>query len=301
MRALLQTTLIAAMCSLALSPHAYAKKRVAVKADASPAFEAFRGEAGDRPLSYIFAEGEFFGDSTRGTQIKEVSLRSILETLAEDFAVQNFYPTTDTKSADMLIVVHWGGIERLEDPTKFMALERAFEGLREQAQLSISGDGAAANSPYNTFDPSDTRFELLQHNTDMMAEQMSDARIARILGFDEDLAREREKAFPSTLEETLLHQMQDERYLVIVMAWDNRALSEKGEKNLLWSTRISMRALGSSFDEAVALMSGAAAPYFGQESGGLQNHVYRRQEYKVEMGEVEVVESGKSAEDEIEE
>lgn len=292
-QSLSQLLLAVALLCLAAAP-AHAKKRVAVKTDASPAFLELR-EQSERPLTYVFAEGEFFGDSTRGNKIAKTELRSILEMLAEDMVQQNFFPTTDTAAADMLIVVHWGGLEKPDDPTRLMALERAFEGLRESA-IQQSAGGGGESDPFNSFDPMETRFEMLQHSTDVQSDQMSEDRIARIIGFDEELAKERQKPFASTLEETLLHQLQEERYLVILMAWDNKALAADGSKELLWTARLSMKALGSNFEEAVALMSGAAADFYGTDSGGLKTRVYKRSEYKVEMGEIEVVESGNQLE-----
>lgn len=292
-RSLVQLLLAVASLCLAASP-AIAKKRVAIKTNASPDFLELR-EQSQRPLTYVFGEGEFFGDSTRGRKIADTELRSILETLAEDMVQQNFFPTTDTAAADMLIVVHWGGVEKLEDPTKLMALERAFEGLRLSAQQEAAGGGMESD-PFNAYDPMQTRFDMLQHSADMTSERMSENRIAQIIGFDEELARERQKPFASTLEETLLHQLQEERYLVILMAWDNKALAAGSSKNLLWTARLSMKALGSGFEEAVALMSGAAANYYGTDSDGLKTRVYKRHEYKVEMGEIEVLESGSELE-----
>lgn len=291
-------------CSLVASP-AFAKARIALKAKATDTFETFRTEIGDRPLTYVFAEGEFFGDSLRGNKIKKTAFREIAETLAEDFVTQNFLPTSDLKTADMLIVVHYGGVEINEDPMRLMALERAFEGIREQAEQGIAAGNAGTDpgesSPFDTYDAMDTRFDMLAHDTNLSSEAMQQARLANLLGFDEELKEERQKPFPSTLEERLMHDMYDERYLVIIMAWDQQAMIHRGEKRLLWLTRTSMKALGSNFDEAIKLMSGAAAPYYGQNSIGLETRTYKRQEYKIEMGEIEVVESGKAAEEEIKE
>lgn len=264
----------------ALQPAA-AKKRVSVNARASQQFIDFREQNDFAPLNYVFAQGEFFGDSTHGKRIAEVEFNKLLTIIAEDLVAQEFYPTTESKTADMLIVVHWGGVEKFDDPTKRIAIEKVYDDL------------FSANNPegsdYVHSDPMETRFDLVQDETDRLFEEMTDAKMARLLGFDEDLERERRKVSPTALEETLLTRMQQERYLVILMAWDNRALQEKGEKKLLWSAHLSMKTLGTNFEEAVAYMSEAGGDYYGLKTDGIKSRRYQKEHYEVELGDIEVV------------
>lgn len=268
---------------------AFAKKRVSINARASDQFIEFREQNDYAPLSYVFAKGEFFGDSTHGARIAEVEFNKLATTIAEDLAERQFFPTTEAKTADMFIVVHWGGVEKFQDPTKMIAMEKVYDALY------------AANNPegldYVATDHMETRFDLVQDETDRMFEEMTDAKMARLLGFDEDLARERQKVNPTALEETLLMRMQQERYLVILMAWDNRALQERGEKKLLWTANLSMKTLGTNFDEAVAYMSDAASDYYGLQTAGLKSRRYKQEYYEVELGEIEVVSSENAEED----
>ncbi|MDQ8185688.1 hypothetical protein [Pelagicoccus sp. SDUM812002] len=261
-------------------------KRVVVKSKASANFIEIRKQSDFAALSYVFAQGERFSDSSRGDAVSNVDFQSIAETLAIDLGEQNFIPTKEPENADILLVIHWGGIERFEDPTKMLALERAYEGV----QQSVDNVG----SDYVAYDAWETRFDLVQHESDLIHERMNDAKMARLLGFDEDIARERKKPFSTTLEETLLVQMQQERYLIIIMAWDNQVLRATGEKKLLWSTHMNMKALGTNFEDAIAFMSGAAVGYFGTESDGIKSQLYKQDEYQIEMGELEVIESGTS-------
>lgn len=284
-------SLLASILLIAISANQLeAKKRVAVKSYATKDFIELREKNDFAPMSYVFGQGEMFGSSTRGNSIAKIKFHDIAKTLATDLAEQSFFPAPDAENADLLLIVHWGGIEKLEDPTRFLALEKVFEDLQR------------ANSPqateFDAFDPLEGRFDLLGNEASRMQEIMSTARIARLLGFDEDLEREREKPVASSLEETLLTYMQQERFLVIVMAWDYELLRRNEGKKLLWSAHMSMKALGTDFEDAISFMSGAAVGQFGIQTDRVSSHVFKRDEYKIEMGELEVVESGESVEEE---
>ncbi|MBC2607999.1 hypothetical protein [Pelagicoccus albus] len=291
---------IALLGMLILSPTLDAKVRVAVKARSSNAFLEQRELDHNQPLSYVFAQGDFFGNSTRSDRIKQVDFLEIAETLSESLAAQNFLPAQDQAAADMLLVVHWGAVEKFEDPNRDFALQQAYEGIAEMNQNLPPG--ASPNSsytpPYSDMYSSDqARFDSLKYNNSLQSERMQENQIAEILGFDDDLAKERAKPFATTDEVRMLTQLQQERYLIVVMAWDFQELSKNNKKRLLWTTRISMKALGSSYKDAVLLMSKAGEAYYGNVSEGLETKVYKRDEYKIELGDLEVVESGEAVQE----
>jgi hypothetical protein len=90
-------------------------------------------------------------------------------------------------------------------------------------------------------------------------------------------------------EERLKRMIDEERYFIILMAYDYKKVKE-GEEVLLWRTRYSMRALGQSFTVAIGQMNDIAGDYFGDNMKGL---ITKRFDDKsdVKMGEVEVIDS----------
>ena len=66
-------------------------------------------------------------------------------------------------------------------------------------------------------------------------------------------------------------------------------------RNLLWTTRYSIRTLGQSFAEAIQDMNFVAGDFFGKNIEGL-NQRRASDKSRVEMGDIEVLETGDEAE-----
>jgi hypothetical protein len=108
---------LAALGLLALSLPLAADERVALTATASPDYtqRKFDG-AKPRPETYVFLEGKRTEGITADRSIDGMPFRRIVEYLAPELAKQQYFPTTDIKNADLLLVVHWGTtIPRITD------------------------------------------------------------------------------------------------------------------------------------------------------------------------------------------
>ena len=94
---------------------------------------------------------------------------------------------------------------------------------------------------------------------------------AQNLGYDSALAATTGLEFTALGQrrQDLLDELVDNRYYVVLMAYDFQVLAREKEHNLLWETRYSIRKRGSDFDRQLSAMTQAAARYFGQDSHGL--------------------------------
>ena len=63
--------------------------------------------------------------------------------------------------------------------------------------------------------------------------------------------------------------LNEERYFLVVIAFDNQKFIKTQEKEILWVTRFSMRAKGSSFKQAFPELTATASDYFGKHVKGL--------------------------------
>jgi hypothetical protein len=81
----------------------------------------------------------------------------------------------------------------------------------------------------------------------------------------------------------------EERYFVILMAYDFRALAKGTKPKLLWSAHFNMCSPGHSFTSALPAMSAVAAQFFGRNTNGLIVNARRVPEGRVEVGEPKVV------------
>jgi hypothetical protein len=68
----------------------------------------------------------------------------------------------------------------------------------------------------------------------------------------------------------MLNELEEDRYFVVLMAYDFQAMKHKKSK-LLWETHISIREPSNAFDERLLGMVSGAAGFFGRDSGGLKH------------------------------
>jgi hypothetical protein len=68
----------------------------------------------------------------------------------------------------------------------------------------------------------------------------------------------------------MLNELEEDRYFVVLMAYDFQAMKHEKSK-LLWETHISIREHSNAFDERLLGMVSGAAGFFGRDSGGLKH------------------------------
>jgi len=67
----------------------------------------------------------------------------------------------------------------------------------------------------------------------------------------------------------LVNEIEENRYFVVLMAYDFPLLWGKKQHKLLWETRFSVSEVHNQFDKALPLMARYASQYFGEPSNGL--------------------------------
>jgi hypothetical protein len=64
-------------------------------------------------------------------------------------------------------------------------------------------------------------------------------------------------------------EIEDDRYFVVLMAYDFQLMWKEKKHRLIWETRFSLRQMHHDFDKDLPSMALYASRYFGQDSGGL--------------------------------
>ena len=67
----------------------------------------------------------------------------------------------------------------------------------------------------------------------------------------------------------LIDEIEEDRYFVVLMAYDFQALRRHRKSRLLWETRFSIRERHHAFNEDLPAMAQYASQFFGQDSHGL--------------------------------
>jgi hypothetical protein len=237
-----------------------------------------------RPESYVFAEGEFFGGSTRDAGMEKVPFREVVTTVGRSLARQNYFPAKDPKLADLLVVVYWGTTTVEEDPNKQLnveALNSAVAGYNAAVAAAAQGGPPA--------DPAELNGALNERDNAATSANSIAAFNAKLLGYSTALRKRRDDVNVSTEERTYREDLAEERYFVVLMAYDYAALMKEHTRRLRWTTRMSVSASGANFRTSLAAMNQMAANYFGKQVDDLQRGPVTPKEGKVEIGEVKVV------------
>ena len=83
--------------------------------------------------------------------------------------------------------------------------------------------------------------------------------------------------------EELIEEIEQNRYFVVLMAYDFQLMWKQKKHKLLWETRFSISERRNQFDKALPVMGQYASRYFGQDSNGLSRT--RVPEGQVKVGE----------------
>ena len=271
------------LCLLTAAPLCAAPiKFIAVSATAASGYvRPVDAQGKPRPESYVFTEGKYFEGQTADAHLAQVRFEDIIKTLAPSLAKQNYFPTKDVPAADLLIMVHWGTTTVYEDPDRAFQVEKQNEALN-QYRTSAEGNNGQA-------DPGALNQALGDQANALSSTQASIARNSALLGYKPDLEREQRRIFASTDEQTMNAELNEERYFVILMAYDFQRMKREHKSHILWVTRISVRSPGNKFTEAMPALINAGADVYGRQLDGLVRVNGRTRDGRVELGEMKVI------------
>ncbi len=237
-----------------------------------------------RPESYVVSEGEFFGGSTRDSGLEKVPFREVVTTVGRSLARQNYFPAKDPKLAELLIAVYWGTTTIEEDPNKQLNVEALNSAV---ASYNAAVAAAAAGGP--PADPAQLNGVLNERDNGAISANSIAAFNAKLLGYATALRKKESGPNVTAEERTFREDLAEERYFVVLLAYDYQALMKEHVRRLRWTTRMSVSASGVNFRTSLAAMNQMAANYFGKQVDDLQRAQVAPKEGKVEIGEVKVV------------
>jgi hypothetical protein len=254
----------------------------AVTASATAGADYVRARGGQGKLtaqSYVFAEGRYFGGTRRDDSLGLMAFPMLAKGLAGALAKQNFFPAKDEASADLLIRVHWGTTEIFEDPEK----EKNLGTMQDAVTAAKNGEGEST-------DMLALRMAASSLNESERSQMATVDRNAILLGYAHALEKERKVIAVTTTESTLTYELAEERYFVVLMAYDNQARLKEKKSKPLWVTRLSIRAAGTNFTEALPALAKVGSEVFGQQHDDLVRvKTPVSQPGSVKLGELEVL------------
>jgi hypothetical protein len=263
------------------------------------------------PETYAFGEGGLWGGPTRDDTIDKLHFVDVARTVAVPLAAQNYLPAKDPKQTKLLIMVYWGATAGAGGASSSVAHQNLSSASQHLSNLQSPVMAAPPyagimEAPNTRFGPDVTRDPLIALVAKQSAESefasamaavalenrqrdKDDWQNARILGYDSELAATAGPEFTvqHKRQQDLIEEIEEDRYFVVLMAYDFQMMWKEKKHRLLWETRLSIRQRHHDFANQLAAMVENASRYFGQDSRGLVREPLP--EGRVTLGEVKVL------------
>jgi hypothetical protein len=228
------------------------------------------------PETYAFGKGGNWAGQKSDASIDKLNFLDVAHMIANPLASQNYLPSKDPKTAKLLIMVYWGTThapEHASGSNGYVNLQRADNSV-EIAQMEVktasaSDIGVAELLLHQKQDQLMTAMGAVTAENNQRDEE--DLLNVEMLGYD-SWWNGTQKYVGTSMDherQDLLDEIEEDRYFVVLMAYDFQILWKKKKHKLLWETRFSIRQRHHDFDKDLPSMAQYASQYFGQDSGGL--------------------------------
>jgi hypothetical protein len=235
-----------------------------------------------RPETYTFGEGGFLTGAARDDSIDKLSFLELARMLSVPLAAQGYVPETDRdpNKTKLLILVYWGKTNGTESASNTVAYQNL-----QSTQVGQPPPAAPAPSGNNHVSPGAASMASIAQEAGQEAytgalaaaaaennlRNQVDSRNAAILGYDSELAATTglEMTALRNRRQDVIAEIEESRYLVVLMAYDFQDLWKHKLHKLLWVTRLSVRERGTDFTKVLPSMVNYGSQYFGMDSHGL--------------------------------
>ena len=243
------------------------------------------------PETYAFGEGGKWQGEISDLSIDKLHFIDVAKVIAAPLASRKYLPATDPVETKLLIMVYWGTTAVPPPTSSSMAYSHLSDIQNRIAQsqglaraVASVANAAAGNKGYHPADgnagASDTQLDELSAamtmlNIENRQRDRTDFNNALMLGYDSPglIGTERGAYVRGTAlsvdRDDLYAEIEENRYFVVLMAYDFQLMWKEKKHRLLWETRFSISERHNQFDQALPLMARYASQYFGQASNGL--------------------------------
>ncbi len=249
-----------------------------------------------KPETYTFGEGGYLAGAARDDSIDKLTFLDLAKTLAPALADEAYVAEADRdpNKTKLLIVVYWGktnGTEGASGSVAYQNLQSSQAGpppptVAPKGNDHVSAGSAQVAAVIQAESENAQTGAYAEVSAENNLRNHADARNAALLGYGSELAATAglEMTAMRGRREDVIAEIEENRYLVILMAYDFQELWKHKRHKLLWVTRLSVRERGTDFAKVLPAMVHYGSQYFGQDSRG----VLRKELPKgsVEVGEI---------------
>ena len=240
-----------------------------------------------QPETYAFGEGGYWGGELKDLTIDKLKFIDVARVIAAPLAGQKYLPTHDPNKTKLLIMVYWG-TTAVPPPYAEDTLYQNFQHAIEEYRILLAS--GAADEAMNVYYSG-----LQQLNIENGIRDRLDYKNAKMLGYNTDFNSLVATDYGAHVAETAIGvdqrdqvaEIEDNRYFVVLMAYDFQLLWKQKKHLLLWETRFSVNEKHNAFDKALPFMAAYASRYFGQPTDGILRA--RIPEGHVDIGDIKTL------------
>jgi hypothetical protein len=247
------------------------------------------------PEAYSFGKGGNWGGEIKDLTIDKLTFLDVAHVIAPALARQKYTPGTDPAKVKLLVMLYWGTTAVPPPYDQDTAYHNYNAALEEYRLLIAQGGGKLSNDQASIggslIDEANDVLSAGLHQLDIEnhIRDRIDFKNAEMLGYDVSglIGTEQGNYLKHTALRTErndeVDEIEDNRYFVVLMAYDFQLLWRQKKHKLLWETRFSINQKHNEFDKTLPAMAEYAEKYFGQPSNGLVRK--RLLDANVEIGE----------------
>jgi len=237
-----------------------------------------------QPESYAFGNGGNWGGEIKDATIDTLHFIDVARVVAAPLASQKFLPAKDPSKTRLLIMLYWG-TTAVPTPYEEDPMYQSFhQDIEEYRTLLAEGLADEAEAVYAA--------GLAQLSMSNKIRDRIDFRNAGMLGYNTDGSGLIGTDYGVNIGRTALGlesrdqlaEIEENRYFVVLMAYDFQLMWRQKKHKLLWETRFSIDERRDAFDRALPVMAQNASRFFGQPSNGILRT--RVQDGRVDIGEL---------------
>jgi hypothetical protein len=227
-----------------------------------------------QPEEYAFGNGGRYDGPFRDSSIEKLSFLDVARVIAVPLKAQNYIPAKDLKTEKLLIMVHWG-TTIVPDPASLSVGVLALEDAQSTATISSAGGPGAARNAGAAMQAA-YAYANMQLSMEIQEREQVDLMNARMLGYDSEGLIGTDygnwvghNGMTASRRDDLIAEIEDNRYFVVLVAYDFQVYWKQKKLKALWETRFSINEPRNNFTKALPVMAQYASIYFGQDSHGL--------------------------------
>ncbi len=225
---------------------------------------------------YSFGDGGNWGGEISDSTIDRLHFIDVARVIADPLATQKYRPSKDPNKTKLLIMLYWGTTAVPARPDMDPQYQEYYQLMSEASIASGAEKDALITSALHVLSSANHQREN------------QDFRNAAMLGYDvsgligTEYGRYIEHTALGGEQRDQVAEIEENRYFVVLMAYDFQLMWKQKKHKLLWETRFSVNERRNQFDKALPVMAQFASRYFGEDSNGLLRT--RVPEGRVEVG-----------------